>query len=302
MELLDCIGNSPLVRLPDDFTKTDATILVKLEEFNLGGSIKSRVAKQMIIDAEEDGRINVKQPQSVTILEASGGNTGIGLAQICAMRGYKCILTIPTNYSEVRVKILQSMGAEVVRSDASTGNDSHFRKAEELLGQNPHYLYMDQINNPSNVKAHYLGTGQEILLQSKSQIDYFVAGIGSGGTITGIGKAIKEKVPSCKIIGVQPTGCDVLNGKSIPHKFQGFAIGKIPKILDVALIDEMIDVTYEEVAEMKNHVSSKLGLYLGDSSIANMLGAIYLSKDTAKGKTIVTVAPDGGRNYDIKID
>lgn len=297
MELLDCIGNTPLVRLPNDFTRTYATILVKLEEYNLGGSIKSRVAKQMIIDAEQNGIININQPQDVTILEASGGNTGIGLAQICAMRGYNCTLTIPTNYSDVRVKILQSMGAKVIRSDHSDGNDSHFRKAEEILEQNPNFLYMDQINNPSNLKAHYLGTGQEILLQSKFQIDIFVAGIGSGGTITGIGKAIKEKISSCKIIGVQPEGCDVLHGKSIPHNIQGFAIGKIPKILDVDLVDEMIDVNYNDLIELKNLISSKLGLYLGDSSIANILAAIHVAKNIGKNKTIVTISPDGGRNY-----
>lgn len=297
MEILDCIGQTPLVRLPNDFTQTEATILIKLEEYNLGGSIKSRVGNQMVVDAEEDGRIDITNPGKITILEATGGNTGIGIAQICAIRGYKCVLAVPDNYSKIRVNLLKSLGADVVLSDHTIGNDSHIRKAYELLYEHPNYIYMDQFKNPSNVKAHYLGTGKEILSQYEGRIDYFVAGIGSGGTITGVGKAIKEKYPACGIVGVQPDGCDVLGGKAVPHIIQGIAIGQIPQILDASIIEEMLSVTNEAVECMKNKLSKRLGLYLGYSSIANIIGALRIAKRMSKDKVIVTVSPDGGRNY-----
>jgi cysteine synthase A len=300
MEILDCIGNTPLIRLPKDFTQTEATVLVKLEEYNLGGSIKARVGNQMIIDAELDGRIDINHPETVTILEATGGNTGIGIAQICAIRGYHCVLTVPDNYSQVRIDLLRNMGADVILSDHKTGNDSHIRMANELLDEHPDYIYVDQTKNPSNRRAHYFGTGREILRQCGSQIDCFVAGIGSGGTITGAGRAIKEIYPSCKIVGVQPAGCDVLKGKSIPHIIQGMAIGKIPEVLDVSIVNEMISVTNEEVTDVKSQISKKLGLYLGYSSVANIIGAIRAARNMNKGKIVVTVSPDGGRNYEVK--
>lgn len=300
MEILDCIGNTPLVRLPNDFTKTEATVLVKLEEYNLGGSIKSRVGNQMVIDAEQDGRIDRNCPKKVTILEATGGNTGIGIAQICAIRGYLCVLTVPDNFSKVRVKILKNMGAKVIKSNSMLGNDSHILKAYELLEKHPDYIYMNQFSNTSNSKAHYLGTGQEILKQCESQIDYFVAGIGSGGTITGVGKAIREKYPLCKIVGVQPDGCDVLQGKAVRHNIQGIAIGQIPKILDKSIINGMINITNEEVEDVKAQILKKLGLYLGYSSIANIIGAIRVAKNIEIDKVVVTVSPDGGRNYEVK--
>jgi cysteine synthase len=297
MEILDCIGNTPLVRLPNDFTLTEASVLLKLEEYNLGGSVKSRVGYQMVIDAEQDGRIEINHPKKITILEATGGNTGIGIAQICAIRGYSCILAVPDNYSKIRVDLLRHMGAQVVLSDHKIGNDSHIRKACEILEENPEFIYLNQFANPSNVKAHYLGTGQEIIVQSDKEINYFVAGIGSGGTISGVGKALKERFPYCKIIGVQPEGCDVLKGLAIPHIIQGIAIGQIPKILDKSLVDEIISVNEKDVVNMKHHISKTLGLYLGVSSIANILGAMSIAKNVGKDKTIVTISPDGGRNY-----
>lgn len=297
MEILDSIGNTPLIRLPNEFTQAKSTVLVKLEEYNLGGSIKSRVGYQMVIDAEQDRRIDTNHPEKVILLEATGGNSGVGIAQVCVIRGYRCVLVIPDNYSKVQINLLKSMGAEVVLSDHTTGNDSHIRKAHELLEKNPDYIYMDQFKNPSNSKAHYLGTGPEILKQSNCKIDCFVAGIGTGGTITGIGKAIKEKYPSCSVVGVQPEGCDVLNGKAIPHIIQGIAVGRIPEVLDVSIVDKVLSITNEDVEKMKNLISKKLGLYLGYSSVANIIGAIHIAKNMEKDKTIITVSPDGGRNY-----
>lgn len=302
MEILDCIGNTPFVRLPNEFTKAEATVFVKMEEYNLGGSTKSRVGYQMVIDAEQKGRIDKKHPGKYTVLEATGGNTGIGIAQICAVRGYRCILIVPDNYSKVRVEILKRMGAEVVLSDSSIGNNSHILKAYELLEEHPDYLYMNQTANPSNSKVHYLGTGQEILKQCTTRIDCFVAGIGSGGTITGVGKAIREKYPLCKIIGVQPYGCDILQGKAVPHIIQGIAIGQVPEILDGSIINEMISITNEEVLEMQLRLSTTLGLYLGYSSVANIIGAIQVARNMDREKVVVTISPDGGRNYEVKIN
>lgn len=302
MEILDCIGNTPLIRLPNEFTKTEATVLVKMEEYNLGGSTKSRVGYQMVIDAEQDGRIDKNHPEKYTVLEATGGNTGIGIAQICAIRGYRCILTVPDNYSKVRVEILRRMGAKVIESDSSIGNNSHILKAYELLKEHPEYVYMNQFNNPSNSKAHYLGTGPEILKQCDCQIDCFVAGIGSGGTITGVGKAIREKYPLCKIIGVQPYGCDILQGKAVPHVIQGIAVGEIPEVLDRSIINGMISIANEEVLEMQLRLSTTLGLYLGYSSVANIIGAIQVTGNMDKEKVVVTISPDGGRNYEIKMN
>lgn len=302
MEILDCIGNTPLVRLPKEFTKTEATVFVKMEEYNLGGSTKSRVGYQMIIDAEQNGRIDENHPGKCTILEATGGNTGIGIAQMCAIRGYRCILTVPDNYSKVRVEILKRMGAEVILSDSSIGNNSHILKAYELLEEHPDYLYMNQTANPSNSKVHYRGTGQEILKQCTTRIDCFVAGIGSGGTITGVGEAIREKYPLCKIIGVQPYGCDILQGKAVPHIIQGIAIGQVPEVLDRSIINEMISITNEEVLEMQLRLSTTLGLYLGYSSVANIIGAIKVARNMDREKVIVTISPDGGRNYEVKIN
>lgn len=295
-KITDCIGNTPLIALDRSITKCNATILIKLEEYNWGRSVKSRVAYQMIIDAEKEGRIPT-DPHNVTIIEATGGNTGIGLAQMCALRGYKCILVVPDNYSKVRVKILNELGAIVILSDHRVGNNSHIRKVEELIIDNPNYIHLNQFSNNSNPRAHYLGTGQEILKQFNDKIDAVVAGIGSGGTLSGIGKAVKEHNPSAIICGVQPKGCDVLNGNAIPHIIQGIAIGQLPKVLNISLIDEIRDVEETDVLEMKKELAKKMGLHLGYSSSANIVGAIKVSRSYPNIKNIVTIAPDGGANY-----
>lgn len=285
------IGNTPCVMIPYNNSK----IYIKLEEFNWGGSVKSRVGYQMIIDAESDGRIDTRFPNKITIIEGTGGNTGIGVAQICAQRGYRCILVVPDNYSPVRVNILRQLGAEVFLSDHKKGNDSHIIMVEEILADNPNYIYLNQVNNPSNVKAHYLGTGKEIINQVDEKITHFVAGVGSGGTLTGAGKALKEYDSSIKVIAVQPEGCDVLHGKAFPHKIEGIAIGRIPGILDYRIIDSSIDINENEVISYRSVFSKKTGFFLGYSSIANILACMKLAQDTEG--IYVTVAPDGGRNY-----
>jgi len=296
MNIIDCIGNTPLIQLPTKIVDCSSRIFIKMEEFNFGGSIKARVGYQMIIDAENEGKINKRQPDEVTILEATGGNTGIGIAQICALRGYHCVLIVPDNYSQVRVNLLREMGAEVIYSDHRLGNDSHFIKAKEIQNDNPDFFYTDQTSNFSNVKSHYLGTGREIIKQIPNAIDFFISGIGSGGTITGIGKALKEKFSNCQIVAVQPEGCDVMSGFAVPHIMEGFAIGKIPKILELDIINQIVEISNDEVAEMKKCICRETGLYLGFSSIANILGSIKIAKQH-DNKTIVTISPDGGRNY-----
>lgn len=290
------IGNSPLVEIPKELTGCNARILVKLEEFNWGGSIKSRVGYQMIIDAEKSGRIR-PEDKSTTIIEATGGNTGIGIAQMCALRGYHCILVVPDNYSPIRIKLLRKLGAEVFLSDHNNGNDSHVKLVKEMLEYHTEYVHLDQFNNHSNVKAHYLGTGKEIIDQVDGRIDAFVSSVGSGGTITGCSKAIKEKYSRCIIVAAQPLGCDVVKGIAISHRIQGTALGIIPSIFDESIVEKQIDVLDEEIVGLEGLLPRKTGLYLGISSLANIAASITLGKNHPELSTIVTISPDGGRNY-----
>ncbi len=296
--ILDCVGNTPLIEIPKGFFGVCSRILVKLEEYNHGGSVKARVGCQMILDAESAGILNKDNPSQVVIVEPTGGNTGIGIAQICALRGYHCILVVPDSYSKKRVRVLESLGAQVVLSDSRTGNDSHIVKANEIAESFPDCFMPNQFLNPSNPKAHYLHTGPEIIRDVGETINYFVAGVGTGGTLTGVGRALKEGFPDCEVFAVQPKGCDVLNGHAIPHIIQGIAIGQVPKVLDQTLVNGVIDVTEEDVIRTRTALSQKLGLYLGFSSAANIFAAGEIAKRQSKRKVIVTIAPDGGRNYD----
>lgn len=286
--MFSLIGNTPCVQLPG------TSIYVKLEEYNWGGSIKSRVGYQMMIDAEEDGRIDTLHPEKNTIIEGTGGNTGIGIAQVCALRGYHCILVVPDNYSKVRVEVLRRLGAEVILSDHRRGNCSHFELVDQLLIAHPEYIPMYQLSNPSNVKAHYIGTGPELLKQVPD-LTHFIAGVGSGGTLTGTGCYLKEQKPSVKVIAVQPEGCNVLKGIAFPHKIEGIAIGRVPEILDQSLIDDVISVSDDEVIMRQDAIAKRFGLFLGYSSIANIIAAEKLSGETEG--VFATVAPDSGRNY-----
>lgn len=286
------IGKTPCVQLPE------TNIYVKLEEYNWGGSIKSRVGYQMVVDAEEDGRIDTTHPERNTLIEGTGGNTGIGIAQVCALRGYRCILVVPDNYSRVRVEVLRRLGAEVILSDHTRGNCSHFEVVDQMVSAKPKLIPLYQLSNPSNVKAHYIGTGPEIYKQVPN-VTHFVAGVGSGGTLTGIGKYLKEQNPSIKVIAVQPAGCDILKGIAVPNVIEGIAIGRVPDILDQSLIDDVVSVTDEEVIEEQMHLAKNTGLFLGFSSIANILACKKVAQ--VENGTFATVSPDSGRNY-IKIE
>lgn len=292
MSIINFIGNTPIVKLYKQFENA-ADVYVKMEEFNPGGSIKSRVGIQMLEDAEKEGKLK----KGNIILEPTGGNTGIGLAISAAIKGYKLVLTIPDNYSAEKIEILKKMGATVVLADHTLGNDCHIRKAEKILEENPNYKCLNQFTNLSNPASHYYGTGREIVNQMQNNVNYFVASIGSGGTIMGIGKKLRETIPEVKIIGVQPEGCNLKKGIYVSHNIQATAVGKVGSFMDFNMLDAMIDVNFEEVEEQREYLAKRQGLFVGISSGANIVAALKLAKKVGKGASIVTVAPDSGRSY-----
>lgn len=292
MSIINYMGNTPMVKLKKQFDNS-AEIYVKMEEFNPGGSIKSRVGMQMIEDAEKQGKIK----KGDTLLEPTGGNTGIGLALSAAIKGYKLILTIPDNFSNEKIKVLKSLGAEVVLADHRLGNDCHIKAAEKLLMDNQDYKCLNQFTNISNPLTHYYSTGKEIINQMQNDVDYFVSSIGSGGTIMGVGKRLKENIPAVKIIGVQPEGCDLKNGVYVPHKIQATAVGRVGSFMNFDLLDGIVNVNFEEVQEQREYLAKSQGLFVGISSGANILAAQKLAKEAGRGSVIVTVAPDSGRSY-----
>lgn len=292
--IFDYVGNTPIVKLQKVIPEETADLYIKLEEFNPGGSVKARIAFQMIIDAEKNGILKPNSGQ--TIIEPTGGNTGIGLAMMGAIRGYKVILVIPDNYSREKTKILGAYGAEIMWSNSKKGNDSHIEKVKEIIKEHTEYIWLNQIANMSNPNAHYETTGKEIL-EVLEKVDCFVAGIGSGGTITGVGKRIKEKFPNALIVGVQPVGCDVLKGEAVSHRIQGLAIGTLPPVLGVNIVDKVLSIEYEEAVEYMKRLASEEGLLVGISSGANVCAAIKTAEELGVGKTVVTIAPDGGKSY-----
>lgn len=298
-EVTDYLGNTPIVSLQNVASREAGQVFVKLEEFNPGGSIKARVAVEMVLKAERDGILSHSSRQ--TIVEATGGNTGIGLAIAGILRGYKVLLVVPDNYSEERVALLRMYGAEVLRSDHQKGNDSHIQKVRELVQSRPDIVWLDQFTNEANPHAHYVGTGAEILAQVP-RVDCFVCAIGSGGTITGTGRRIKEVYPHAMVVGVQPAGCDLLKGKFVPHRIQAIAVGVKPKILDETVIDDMISVTYEDAVTTIRSLAATEGIFCGLSSGANIYGALQMASRMGKRSVIVTVAPDSGRSYLQELD
>lgn len=290
MNLLSYVGNTPMIKvdhLPDNY----ATVYVKLEQYNPGGSIKTRVALRMIEDAENAGILT----PGATVIEATGGNTGIGLALICNVKGYKFLAVVPDNYSKERIQKLKVFGAEVILSDSNKGNDSHIKLVEKMCRRNPKYIWLNQFRNESSVKAHYYGTGPEIYHTIKP--DAFVACVGSAGTFQGIGSYLKENKPDTLLVVVQPIGCSLEKGISIKHKIQGVSLGIRPPILDYTLIDDYIDVDYNDIQGLLISLMKSEGLFLGISSGANLLAAINIAKKLGPGKSVCTVAPDGGENY-----
>lgn len=293
----ELIGHTPLFEIDKIEKKLDlkAKILVKLEFFNPAGSVKDRVGLNMILQAEEDGRLK----PGGTIIEPTSGNTGIGLAAVAASRGYKAIFTMPETMSMERRKLLKGYGAEIVLTDGKQGMKGAIAKANELAEQIDGGIVLGQFINPANPKAHYLTTGPEIWEDTEGRVDAFVAGVGTGGTITGTGGYLKEQNPDIKVIAAEPFSSAVLSGEQPgPHGLQGIGAGFIPDILDTTLIDEINKVKNEEAYEASKMLAKEQGLLTGITSGAALHTAIKLAKRPEyDGKTIVALLPDTGERY-----
>ena len=291
------IGNTPLLRLTNIEKKygAKAKIIAKLEMFNPGGSAKDRVAKTMLDYAEREGKIN----KDTVIIEPTSGNTGIGLALIGAIRGYRTIIVMPSSMSEERKALMRAYGAELVLTDGSEGMAGAIKRAEELAKEIPNSFIPDQFSNPRNADAHFETTAQEIYEDTDGEIDIFVAGVGTGGTITGVSNYIKSEKPSMKTIGVEPATSAVLSGKEKgAHGIQGIGAGFIPKVLNTNFIDEIITVTDSEAFAMGKDLAKTEGILCGISSGAALHAAVEVAKrEENAGKTVVVLLPDTGDRY-----
>jgi cysteine synthase A len=295
--ITDLIGNTPLLELPNYARKNDlqAVLLGKLENFNPGGSIKDRTAAAMLDDAEKRGII---KPGAV-LIEPTSGNTGIGLAMIAAARGYHLILTMPETMSVERRNLLKAYGAELVLTEGAKGMKGAITKAEELLKATPDSFSPSQFDNPANSEIHRQTTGPEIWRDTNGNIDYFVCGVGTGGTITGTGEFLKTKNPNVKIVAVEPADSPILSkGTSGTHRIQGIGAGFVPKILNTKIYDEVITVEDDDAFATSKMLTRTEGLLLGISSGAALWAATQIAKrPNATGKTIVILLPDTGERY-----
>ena len=288
----ELIGNTPLLKLN---TNTDANIFAKLECFNPAGSAKDRVAYGIIKDAEEKGILK----NGSTIIEPTSGNTGIGIASIGVSRGYRVIIVMPNTMSVERRKLMTAYGAELVLTDGALGMSGAIKKAEELQKEIPNSIVAGQFVNPANAMAHYKTTGPEIWSDTDGKVDVFVAGVGTGGTITGVGEYLKEKNPNIEIVAIEPDTSAVLSGESAgAHKLQGIGAGFIPEVLNTKVIDKIIKVSADDAYATARNLAKTQGVLVGISSGAALYGALTLAKkDEYKGKNIVVLLPDTGDRY-----
>ena len=296
-KLTDLVGNTPLLELSNyNVSKgLKARVVVKLEYFNPAGSVKDRIAQAMIEDAEKKGILK----EGSVIIEPTSGNTGIGLAAIAAAKGYRAILTMPETMSVERRNILKAYGAEIVLTEGSKGMKGAIAKAEELAKEIEGSFIPGQFDNPANPKVHYETTGPEIWRDTDGKVDAFVAGVGTGGTVTGTGKYLKEQNPDVKVVAVEPASSPVLSqGKAGAHKIQGIGAGFVPKVLDTAVYDEIITVENDDAFAASKELTKKEGILTGISSGAALYAALQLAQRLEfEGKTIVALLPDSGDRY-----
>ncbi len=295
--LTDLIGRTPLLQL-NQYGRTagvSANLIAKLEYFNPLGSVKDRIAYAMITDAEQKGLIK----EGTVIIEPTSGNTGIGLAFVAAAKGYRLILTMPETMSVERRQLVAALGAEIVLTPGSEGMKGAIAKAQELAADSPSAFIPQQFENPANPKVHRETTAQEILADTGNSIAAFVAGVGTGGTVTGVGQILKEKVPGVKIFAVEPAASPVLSGGSPgPHKIQGIGAGFVPKVFDKNVVDEIITVANEDAFETSRRVAAAEGLLVGISSGAALTAATEIAKRPEfAGKNVVVILPDTGERY-----
>ena len=289
---LDLIGNTPIIKLNSLTSKKDADIYIKLEKYNLGGSVKDRAALGMIEEAEERGLLK----EGSIIVEPTSGNTGISLAMIGRLKGYKVIIVMPDSMSKERRELIKAYGAELILTDGAQGMNGAIEKAKEL-SRNENYFMPQQFENIANREKHYYTTAEEIY-SDISDLDVFIAGVGTGGTISGVGKKLKEKIDDIKVIAVEPNKSPVLSGgRAGAHKIQGLGSGFIPEIYDKEIVDEVIKVSDEDAYKTTKMIAMKEGILLGISSGAVIYAAIEIAKKLGKGKKVLVIAPDGGEKY-----
>ncbi|MEE1157050.1 MAG: cysteine synthase A [Methanobrevibacter sp.] len=293
--VVDAIGNTPIVKLNNLTKDLEAEVDVKMESFNPTGSVKDRVSVAMIEDAEEKGLLN----ENSVIVEPTSGNTGIGLGFAAAAKGYKLILTMPETMSIERRKLLAIFGAEIVLTPGSEGMGGAIAKANQIKEENPDAIILGQFDNPANVEIHAKTTAQEILRDTEGNVDIVVAGVGTGGTVTGIGKVLKEEVPDVKIVAVEPKDSQTLGkGEKGPHKIQGIGAGFVPSIYDSEVVDEIFPVANEDAGNTLIALAKKEGIFAGISSGAATFAALELAKKPEnKGKRIIAILPDNGERY-----
>jgi len=294
-DVTELIGNTPLVQLNRITKGARAKVLAKLESFNPLGSVKDRIGVAMILDAEEKGLIT----QDTVVIEPTSGNTGIALAFVCAARGYRLILTMPETMSSERRQLLRALGAEIVLTPGAEGMAGAVRKAEELALQLPKTFMPQQFKNPANPEIHRLTTAEEIWRDTEGQVDILVAGVGTGGTITGVAEVLKERKPGFKAVAVEPASSPVLSGgEPGPHRIQGIGAGFVPEVLRLDLIDEVVRVTDEDAQETSRRLAREEGILVGISSGAAVWAALQVAdRSENEGKTVVAILPDTGERY-----
>lgn len=292
--IIETVGNTPIVKLNRTVDKNSADVYVKLEYFNPGSSVKDRIALSMIEQAEKEGKLN----KNSVIIEPTSGNTGIGLAMIGAAKGYKVVLVMPDTMSLERRNLLKAYGAELVLTPGAKGMKGAIEKAKELLEKNENYFMPQQFENPSNPEIHRRTTAREIIEQMNGEFDVFVAGVGTGGTITGVAQVLKQEMKNVEIVAVEPEKSPVLSGgQPGPHGIQGIGAGFIPKVLDKDLIDSIEKVREEDAIKTIRKIARNEGLLLGISSGAAIYVALNKAKKLGKGKKVVVIAPDNGERY-----